>query len=93
MLTKADVEKVAHLARLQFEEDELEAQFTQLESIMAMMDSLSEINTDGVEPLAHVMDIHNVFHEDEVHESIANEKALANAPSEVDHMFQVPKIV
>lgn len=93
MLTKADVEKVAHLARLHFEEEELQAQFTQLESIMAMMESLNEINTDGVEPLAHVMDIHNVFHVDEIHESMSNKKALANAPNEVDKMFQVPKIV
>lgn len=93
MLTKEAVERVAHLSRLEFTEEELEKQFKQLGSIIEMMDSLSEIDTTDVTPLNHVMDIHNVFREDEVHESMGAEKVLANAPEENENMFQVPKIV
>ena len=87
MLTKEAVERVAHLSRLEFTEEELEKQFEQLGSIIEMMD------TTDVTPLNHVMDIHNVFREDEVHESMGAEKVLANAPEENENMFQVPKIV
>lgn len=93
MLTKEAVERVAHLSRLEFTEEELEKQFKQLGSIIEMMDSLSEIDTTDVTPLNHVMDIHNVFREDEVQESMGAEKVLANAPEENENMFQVPKIV
>lgn len=93
MLTKEAVERVAHLSRLEFTEEELEKQFEQLGSIIEMMDSLGEIDTTDVTPLNHVMDIHNVFREDEVHESMGAEKVLANAPEENENMFQVPKIV
>ena len=93
MLTKEAVERVAHLSRLEFTEDELDKQFEQLGSIIEMMDSLSEIDTTDVTPLNHVMDINNVFREDLVHESMGAEKVLANAPEENENMFQVPKIV
>lgn len=93
MLTKEAVERVAHLSRLEFTEEELEKQYEQLGSIIEMMDSLSEIDTTNVTPLNHVMDIHNVFREDVVHESMGAEKVLANAPEENENMFQVPKIV
>lgn len=93
MLTREAVERVAHLSRLEFTEEELTEQFAQLQSIIEMMDSLSEIDTEGVAPLNHVMDIENVFREDTVHESMGTEKVLANAPEENENMFQVPKIV
>ena len=93
MLTKEAVERVAHLSRLEFTEDELEKQYEQLGSIIGMMDSLSEIDTTDVTPLNHVMDLQNVFREDIVHESMGVEKVLSNAPSENENMFQVPKIV
>lgn len=93
MLTREAVERVAHLSRLEFTEEDLTEQFAQLQSIIEMMDSLSEIDTEGVAPLNHVMDIENVFREDTVHESMGAEKVLANAPEENENMFQVPKIV
>ena len=93
MLTKEAVERVAHLSRLEFTEDELEKQYEQRGSIIDMMDSLSEIDTTDVTPLNHVMDLQNVFREDIVHESMGVEKVLSNAPSENENMFQVPKIV
>lgn len=93
MLTREAVARVAHLSRLEFTDEELDKQFEQLGAIIEMMDSLAEIDTEGVTPLNHVMDIHNVFREDTVHESMGAEKVLANAPAESENMFQVPKIV
>ncbi|MDO4280821.1 MAG: Asp-tRNA(Asn)/Glu-tRNA(Gln) amidotransferase subunit GatC [Peptococcaceae bacterium] len=93
MLTKEAVARVAQLSRLSFTDEELEAQFKQLESIIEMMDSLSEIDTTDVTPQNHVMDINNVFRDDEVQEGMGVEKVLANAPEASENMFQVPKIV
>ncbi len=93
MLTLEAVERVAHLSRLQFTEEELQEQHKQLESIIGMMDSLSEIDTTDVTPQNHVMDIQNVFREDVVQEGMGVEKVLQNAPAQAEDMFQVPKIV
>lgn len=93
MLTLEAVERVAHLSRLQFTEEELQEQHKQLESIIDMMDSLSEIDTTDVTPQNHVMDIQNVFREDVVQEGMSVEKVLQNAPAQAEDMFQVPKIV
>lgn len=93
MLTLEAVERVAHLSRLQFTEEELLEQHKQLESIIGMMDSLSEIDTTDVTPQNHVMDIQNVFREDVVQEGMGVEKVLKNAPAQAEDMFQVPKIV
>ena len=93
MLTLEAVERVAHLSRLQLTEEELQEQHKQLESIIDMMDSLSEIDTTDVTPQNHVMDIQNVFREDVVQEGMSVEKVLQNAPAQAEDMFQVPKIV
>lgn len=93
MLSKETVEKIAHLARLSFSDDELQAQHHQLDLIMNMMDGLKAIDTEGVEPLNHVMNLHDVMRDDEVRPGLSNDKALANAPEATDGMFQVPRIV
>jgi aspartyl-tRNA(Asn)/glutamyl-tRNA(Gln) amidotransferase subunit C len=92
-ITKADVEHVAHLARLSFDEAELE-QFThQLNDILVYMEQLNELDTSAVEPITHAMDLANVFREDRVCESLHVEQALANAPQSARGSFQVPRII
>jgi aspartyl-tRNA(Asn)/glutamyl-tRNA(Gln) amidotransferase subunit C len=54
---------------------------------------MNELNTDGVEPLAHCLPINNVFREDIVKESLGTEKTLANAPQHDGPFFKVPKIL
>ena len=93
MIDRAIVEKVAHLSRLSLSEDEVTLYSAQLNDIMETMEVLQQIDTEGVEPLAHVLPIKNVLRADEVGETLAKEKVLANAPNEVDGMFGVPKIV
>lgn len=93
MIDRAVVEKVAHLSRLSLTEEEAQLYAAQLNDVMETMEVLQQIDTDGVEPLAHVLPIKNVLRADEVGESLPKEKVLANAPNEVDGMFSVPKIV
>lgn len=93
MITKADVEHVALLARLGLTEEEKEKYTEQLNSILEYAEMLKKLDTTNVQPTAHVLPIHNVFREDVVGKSIPNEVALANSPNKEDGFFKVPKIV
>jgi aspartyl-tRNA(Asn)/glutamyl-tRNA(Gln) amidotransferase subunit C len=90
---KGAVEHVAQLARLHFEDEELERFTHQMNAILTYMDQLNELDTSQVEPTTHAMDLFNVFREDRVTGSIPPEKALANAPHRAGQSFQVPKVI
>lgn len=92
-ITKKDVEHVALLSRLDLTEEEKEAYTKQLNSIIDYMNKINELDTEGVEPTAHVLPIYNVMREDEVGESLDREKVLKNAPEKEDGQFKVPRIV
>ncbi len=92
-ISRAEVEKVALLARLLLSEAELEQMTVQLGAILGYMDLLAEVNTDQVEPMAHPLDITNVFRADEVRASLARQSALANAPHHDDECYLVPAVL
>ncbi|MEG6566891.1 Asp-tRNA(Asn)/Glu-tRNA(Gln) amidotransferase subunit GatC [Thermoanaerobacterium saccharolyticum] len=92
-ITKDQVIHVSKLARLKFSDDELEKFSHQLDSIIKYVDKLNELNTDGVEPTAHIVPISNVFREDVVVPSMDREKILMNAKEKEDGCFKVPKII
>jgi aspartyl-tRNA(Asn)/glutamyl-tRNA(Gln) amidotransferase subunit C len=92
-LTRADVEKVALLARLQLSEPELDTMTGQLAQIVGYVDQLAEVDTEGVEPMAHAVETANVFAEDLVEPSLPREQALANAPSHNGHGYLVPAVL
>jgi len=79
-LDKDLVHKVALLARLELTAEELETMTLQLASIVAYVDQLKQVNTDGVEPLAHALTVSNVFRADDPAPSLPVAEALANAP-------------
>jgi aspartyl-tRNA(Asn)/glutamyl-tRNA(Gln) amidotransferase subunit C len=79
-LSLQEVKDVAQLARLELTEDELAAMTRQLGSILDYIGQLQQLNLDGVEPLAHALDVHNVFRDDEPAPSLPVSEALANAP-------------
>ncbi len=87
------VRKVAKLARLELEEREVEEFAGQLSSILEYVEKMNELDTEGVEPLAHCLPISNVLREDSVKGSIGTEAALANAPQRDGEFFKVPKIL
>ena len=92
-ITTEEVESVAMLARLKFTSEEVERFTTDMGQMLEYVDKLSELNTEGVEPTAHVHDIVNAFRADEVRQGLSNEKALANAPDSEDGSFKVAKII
>jgi aspartyl-tRNA(Asn)/glutamyl-tRNA(Gln) amidotransferase subunit C len=92
-LTAQEVQWVAHLARLQLTEAELETMTRQLSAIVAYVDQLRQVNTDDVEPMAHALAIHNVFREDEAAPSLPTADALANAPQRRGDFYSVPAVL
>jgi aspartyl-tRNA(Asn)/glutamyl-tRNA(Gln) amidotransferase subunit C len=92
-ITKEEVEHVALLARLTFSETEKERFTTQLNSILAYMDKLSQLDTSSVQPTFHAVALDNVFREDEVRPSLPRDFTLRNAPDGDGQFFRVPKII
>lgn len=93
MITRKDVEHVALLSRLELTDSEVEKFTGQLNAILGYIDMLNRLDTDGVEPTAHVLPLKNVMRADEVRPSLPRELALANAPEQEDGYFKVPKIL
>ena len=81
---------VAHLARLELREDEIERLEGQLNDILDAVSKVSELDLADVPPTSHPLDLVNVWGEDEPHESLAVDEALANAPEREGSMFRVP---
>ena len=92
-LTTDQVRWVAHLARLQLSDAELATMTQQLSGIIDFVDQLQQVNTDGVEPLAHPLPIHNVFRDDEPRPSLPVAAALANAPDRHGDFYGVPAVL
>jgi aspartyl-tRNA(Asn)/glutamyl-tRNA(Gln) amidotransferase subunit C len=92
-LTRDEVLHVANLAQLNLAPAEIELFTRQLNDILAYMEKLQELDTAGVEPLAHVIPIFNVFREDEVRECLPRETALDNAPAREEGAFVVPRVI
>ena len=89
----AMIANLANLARLHFSEEEKEEIKSDLQRMIAFIDKLNELNTDGVEPVLHMSDSTNVFREDEIQGSITREEGLKNAPASDGVFFKVPKVI
>lgn len=92
-LSRHDVEKVSLLGRLLLSQPELDLMTAQLGQIVGYMELLAELNTDGVEPMAHAVELANVFRDDAVRPSLDRAAALANAPHHDDHFYLVPAVL
>ena len=93
MLSRDDVAKVALLGRLRLTEDELSTMTDQLQRIVGYVEQLNELDTEGIEPMAHALDMHNVFADDIAHEHLPREAALANAPKRDEECYRVPAVL
>ena len=87
------VDKVAHLARLKFDDSEKESIKKDLQNMIAFADKLNELNLDRVKPMIHMSDEVNVLRDDVVKGSVSREDALKNAPEHDDKFFKVPKVI
>jgi aspartyl-tRNA(Asn)/glutamyl-tRNA(Gln) amidotransferase subunit C len=92
-LTADEVRWIAQLARLELSEADLETMTRQLRAIMDYVGQLEQVPTDGVEPLAHPLPVHNVFRPDEPAPSLPVEEALANAPQRREGFYVVPAVL
>jgi aspartyl-tRNA(Asn)/glutamyl-tRNA(Gln) amidotransferase subunit C len=92
-LTADEVRWVAHLARLELNEAELEQMTRQLGAILDYVNQLQQVRTDAVEPLAHPLPIQNVFRNDEPAPSLTVDAALANAPDRRGNFYGVPAVL
>jgi aspartyl-tRNA(Asn)/glutamyl-tRNA(Gln) amidotransferase subunit C len=92
-LTRADVEKVALLSRLRLSAAELDTLTDELAQIVTYVDHLAEVDTEGVEPMAHAVEVSNVFAPDEVRPSLPRAEALANAPNHNERGYLVPAVL
>jgi aspartyl-tRNA(Asn)/glutamyl-tRNA(Gln) amidotransferase subunit C len=93
MLTPEQVAWVAHLARLELSPADLTLMAKQLSAILDYVDQLKQVNTDGVEPLAHPVEVQNVFRADESAPCLPVDAALANAPERLGDYFGVPAVL
>lgn len=93
ILTPDHVRKIAHLARLELTDDEVGRYTQQLDNILNHFQELQSVDTGGVEPTAHTVDMVNVTRPDVARPSLSPEEVVANAPRAEDNMFVVPQIV
>lgn len=92
-ITKEEVEYVAHLARLDFSEEEKVKFTAQLNDILMYMDKLNEVDTSGIGPMSHAIALQNAFRDDTVKDSLTQDISLSNAPEAKGPFFRVPKVI
>ncbi len=93
IITKKEVEYVAKLAKLEFNEEEKEEFTSQLNSILDYFKKLNELDTEKVEPTAYVISMPNLLNEDEVKPSLSQDEVLSHAKYVKKGYFKVPKIM
>ena len=92
-ITKEEVKKVAHLARLELNENEINNHAQQLEKILDYIRQLEKIDTDDVPCTTRAIEVVNVFRKDLKKNSDCNEELLELGPSREENFFKVPKII
>jgi aspartyl-tRNA(Asn)/glutamyl-tRNA(Gln) amidotransferase subunit C len=93
IVDNALIDKLANLSKLEFDEESKEGIKKDLTRMLAFVEQLNGLDTDGVEPLIHVNEETNKFREDVVTEELSQKEALKNAPEHDGFYFKVPKVV
>ncbi len=92
-LEKADIEKIAHLARLKIEAEDIPLYARHLSGILELVEQMNEVNTEGVEPMAHPLEMSQRLRPDEVTETNQREKFQKIAPQVEAGLYLVPKVI
>ena len=92
-MNNIDLRPVANLARLHLEDKELQVLESQVGQILNFVESLKEVNVEGVEPTSHPLSLANVFRKDEPAPSLKIEEFLKKSPAAYGRFFEVPKII
>jgi aspartyl-tRNA(Asn)/glutamyl-tRNA(Gln) amidotransferase subunit C len=92
-ISREQVAKVSLLSRLLLGDEELDTMTQQLGQILEYMDLLGEVETEGVPPMAHALDVSDVFRQDRARPGLSRDEALANAPHRDDECYLVPAVL
>jgi aspartyl-tRNA(Asn)/glutamyl-tRNA(Gln) amidotransferase subunit C len=92
-VTKQDVEKIAHLARLELDPSKTEDVQNSINKVLEWMEALNQVDTTGVEPLVHITPAINQFREDIAIQNLDRQTALDLAPDANDQYFKVPQVI
>ena len=92
-VNEALIDKLAKLARLEFNPEEKIAIRDDLQRMIGFVEKLNELDLDKIKPLIHMSQEVNVLREDEVQGSVNRELALKNAPHHDEQFFKVPKVI
>lgn len=93
MLTQSDVERIAHLARLEIDERESKVFSDSLSRILALIEDMNAVDTSSIEPMAHPQDVGLRLREDNVTETDRRTEFQQTAPATEDGLYLVPKVV
>ncbi len=92
-IDKETVKKIAHLARLEYDEKGEEEMVKDMNKMLSFVEKLNEVDTSDVEPLIYISKEVNVLREDDVIQEISQKEALKNAPKKDSDYFKVPKVI
>lgn len=92
-LSLSDVHRIAHLARIEINDEQASATLAQLSDIFAMIERMQQVNTDGVAPMAHPLGGTQRLRADVADPAIDRDANLKNAPAQHDGLFVVPKVI
>ena len=92
-LDRSDVDKIAHLARLQIEEQDAPEYAQNLTNILGLVDQMQAVDTSDVSPMAHPLDAVQRLRSDVVTEENQREQLQSVAPAVEKGLFQVPKVI
>ncbi len=87
------IQNIAKLSKLKFDSSAEEKMKADLEKMLAFVDKLNEIDTEGVDPLIYMSEEINVLREDEISENTSQEDSLKNAPVKDSDYFKVPTVL
>ena len=92
-LTRDDVYRIAHLARIEINQAQAEATLAELNNIFAMIEQMRRVNTEGVEPMSHPLGGSQRLRDDAISDTSDRTTRLRNAPEQTDGLFLVPKVI
>ena len=92
-ITKEQVNHIAHLSRLEIQENEVDGYIEKLEKVVDLFNELNSVDTENIKPTYHVLDLVNVFREDVAQEGMNREEVLKNSKETEAGQFKVPTII
>ena len=92
-IRKEEIKKIAHLARINVSQTELDEVEKKLVGILDLIEKMQEVNTDSIEPMSHALDINQPLREDKVTEKDIRDKSLSLAPHSEQSLFIVPQVI